>query len=213
MWEVEEDGTTPQHIEGVHRFLGWVWTLCLETAVKNAAVQPARQEAGLKADRELERATHRTIKTVTEGIEALRFNTAISALMSLLGEIEAHRRMHGATAGVRSSYLTLLRLLVPLAPYITEELWARTGKRAEAGSIHHAAWPRWDPALTREDEVEIAVQVNGKIRARITVDAQAEEAELRERALAAPDIQDIIEASAVERVIVVPGRLVNIVTG
>ncbi len=209
VWEVEDDVVTPQHIEGVRRFLRRVWSLCPQTAETRAEDQPTTGEAA----EELERATHRTIKAVTEEIEALRFNTAISALMSLLGEIEAHRRMRGNTAVVRSSYLTLLRLLAPLAPYITEELWARTGKRPEAGSLHHAAWPTWDPALTREDEVEIAVQVDGKIRARITVDARAKEAELQKSALEAPGIQDIIEGAAIQRVIVVPGRLVNIVTG
>ncbi|MGC9468637.1 MAG: leucine--tRNA ligase [Anaerolineae bacterium] len=204
VWEVEDDGTTPQHIEGVRRFVHRVWALSegRETAVVSEA----------DSEREIARVAHRAARAVTEQLEIMHFNTAISALMALVGELEQHRRAHGDTPAFITGRLTLLKLLAPFAPFVTEELWDRIGQRAKVGSIHHAAWPEWDPVLVRREEVEIAVQVDGKIRDRIAVDADAGETKIRELAIATPRVQEALDGMGVGRVIVVPGRLVNIVT-
>jgi leucyl-tRNA synthetase len=202
IWEVEPDGTKPQHIEGVRRFLSRIWALCEESA---GGVTLSLEEA---ADREITRAAHRTIKEVTEQFEGMRYNTAISALMRFLGELEQHRQRSGVTQGFAEALPILPALLAPLAPFITEALWGRLGR---VDSIHHARWPVWDPTMVRADKIELAVQVNGRTRDRITVEVDAEEAQVRELALAAPGVQRALADTPVQRVIVVPGRVVNIV--
>jgi leucyl-tRNA synthetase len=205
VWEVEEDGVTPQHIEGVRRFLHRVWRLFApDDAPTTASPDPA-------VDTEITRSMHQAIQEVTEQIEIMHFNKAISALMSFAGDLETHRRDHGETAGFVAARDVLLRLLAPFAPYVTEEIWERTGARAERGTIHAAAWPTWDPAWLQAPEVEIAVQVNGKVRDRITVATAAAEAAIRDRALSAPGAQRALNGRPIRRVIVVPDRLVNIV--
>ncbi len=205
VWEVEADGVTPQHIEGVRRFLRRVWSIC--SAVGSSGAPDAAAEAALA------RATHLTIQAVTAEIEGLRFNKAISALMAFSGDLDVHRRDHGTTPGFLRARLTLLKLLAPFAPFISEELWVRLGEAASGDSLHHAPWPRWNADLVSVQEVEIAVQVDGKVRDRFVVAADTPEDAVRKLALAAPGAQRALAGSAVQRVIVVPGRLVNLVTG
>jgi leucyl-tRNA synthetase len=202
VWEVEPDGVTPQHIEGVRRFLNRVWALCDPGRPDGAPDEEATPNP------DIVRATHQTIKEVTEQFGGMRYNTAISALMRFLGELEQHQKQAGATEGFVEARRVLLTLLAPLAPFITEALWQRLGM---AGSIHHAPWPLWDPALIRTDEVEIAVQINGRTRDHITVTVGAEEEQVREQALSAPGIQRALAGAAYRRIIIVPGRIINIV--
>jgi len=204
VWDVEVDGHTPQHIEGVRRFLHRVWRLC-EPAPVFGVTNGSR-------DGDLLRAVHRTAAAVTEQIETLRFNIAISELMTCVSQLEAHRKVCGDTEGFQAARTTVLKLLAPFAPFITEELWARSGLRDTAGSIHRAPWPVWDPAAIREAQVEIAVLIDNRVRDHITVAAEAPAEEVRRAALDTAAAETALSAGAVRRVVVVPGRLVNIVT-
>jgi leucyl-tRNA synthetase len=177
-------------IAGVRRFLDGVWRLVREH-------DPAVQMSDA-----LRRATHRAIKKVGEDLEHLHYNTAIAALMTLLNEI---RRLGPAD---RWGIETLLILLAPLAPHICEELWEALGHTT---SIFAPRWPSFDPALIVEDTIEIAVQVNGKVRGRIAVARDAGEADVLAAALADATVKAHIDGRQIRRRVVVPGRLVNLV--
>ncbi len=203
VWETEDDGTTPQHIEGVRRFLQRVWRIGNgELRITNGELRMGNGKSQIVG------AMHRTIREVTEEVEGLRFNKAISALMTFTNGLEAYRRDCGDTSDFVTARATLLKLLAPFAPFIAEELWQRTGGH---GSVHHQNWPAFDAALAQAQTVEIAVQVNGKVRARISIDADADEEVAREAALTTPVIQQVLAEHPARRVIVAPGRLVNIV--
>jgi leucyl-tRNA synthetase len=178
-------------IDGTSRFLHSVWRL--------AHAKPAPGEA----DADLEREIHRTIRKVGEDLEAYRFNTAVAALMKLANALS---KASGPTReeGIR----TLVLLLAPFAPFITEELWARRGG---AYSVHQQPWPAYDPELAKADEVTLVVQVDGKVRDRLTVPAGLSEAEARSAALASEKVGHAIGGRPVAKVVVVPDRLVNIV--
>jgi len=179
-------------IDGVWRFLNAVWRLALSPAVPG------------EPDHELERAIHPAVKKVGEDLEGYRFNTAVAELMKLEHRLSASA---GPTrdAGIR----TLLLLLAPFAPYVTEELWARRGG---AYSVHTQAWPTYDPALAKADEVTLVVQVDGRVRDRLTVPAGLSESDAREAALASPKVGERLAGRRIDRVIVVPDRLVSVVT-
>jgi leucyl-tRNA synthetase len=194
----------PSGIEGAVRFLQRVWRAV-------AAAVAARGEgtaAAAEAER-LRRAVHRAVRRVTEDIERFGFNTAIAALMTLVGEIH-----DGLQAGVRGPALeeavrTLVLLLAPFAPHLAEECWEVLGG---TGSVHEQAWPAYDPALVAEETVTIAVQVDGRLRDRVEVPAAASEDEQREAALRSPKVAAALGGAAPRRVVVVPGKLVNVVT-
>ncbi|MEM1483934.1 leucine--tRNA ligase [Oscillospiraceae bacterium PP1C4] len=150
----------------------------------------------------MESCFHKTIKKVSEDIEVLKFNTAIAAMMALLNEICDHGSINHA------EMKTLLLLLNPFAPHLTEEMWeeAKFG-----GMITDQKWPVYDPAKCKDERVEIAVQISGKIKARIMVDADSTDAQLLEAAKAQPEIQAAIAGKTIIKEIVVQGKLVNIV--
>ncbi len=177
-------------IAGVRRFLEGVWRI-----VRDAALEGSAAEA-------LRRATHRGIKKVTEDTEALRYNTAIAALMTLTNEI----RRHGPAD--RWAAETLVVLLAPFAPHVCEELWEGLG---HARSVFEARWPEYDPAALLEDTVEIAVQVNGKVRGRVVVARSASEEEVLSAALGESGVQSHIAGKPLRRKVVVPGKLVSLV--
>ena len=201
VWEVETDGHTPQHIEGVRRFLHRVWRLYEPDG--RPGPTDVSGDAGLLRD------VQRTAAAVTEQIEALHFNIAISDLMTCVSQLEVHRKECGDTVGFQAARTTVLKLLAPFAPFTTEELWMRSGH----GSIHRAPWPVWDPAAIQEAQVEMAVLIDNRVRDHITVAADAPEEQVRRAALGTPAAKAALSGGAVRRVIVVPGRLVNIVTG
>src|SRR5204862_41992 len=134
-------------VEGITRFLDRVWRLVIDeagtlsSAVVDAGTEPATA-----------RAMHQTVRKVTEDIEALKFNTAVSQMMVFVNELTRLERRP------RAAVETLVLLMAPFAPHLAEELWRRLG---HAGSLAHAPWPAWDPALCIEDTVTLAVQVNG----------------------------------------------------
>lgn len=177
-------------IVGVRRFLERVWALheqlATETKTGGQAVTPL---------------LHKTIKKVTEDIESLRFNTAIAAMMIFANEAKEN----GITADQFGTFVTIL---APFAPHIAEELWQKLG---HTDSIFKQSWPTYDESLLAEDEVTIAVQVNGKVRNTITLAAAADEATAKEAALASEQVQKWIGGKKVVKCIYVPGKIVNIV--
>ena len=184
-------------IGGVVRFLDRVWLLVQRHAAptinRGATTQlPAR------------RMLHQTIKRVTEDIAAFKYNTVIAALMVYLNFLETREDI------AREEVQTLLILLAPLAPYLTEELWEQLGNTR---SIHLATWPMYDPEALRSETITLLVQVNGRLRDRIEVAHDAPEDEIEQQALASEKVQRFVAGHEVHRIIYVPGRLVNVVTG
>ena len=203
-------------IEGVDRFLNRVWRL------REIIAEGCRLKAEGNA-KELERKKHETIKRVTEDIEALRLNTAISAMMEFVNAMFAVLEAASTSSGpsdvqppaasrqppaIRQAFETLVLLLSPFAPHLCEELWERLGHR---DSLAYAPWPAFDPAALHEAEVLLVVQVNGKVRARITVPAAAGEEQVKAAALEDEQVKKFVNGQPVKQVIVVPRRLVNIV--
>ncbi|NLH71627.1 MAG: leucine--tRNA ligase [Verrucomicrobia bacterium] len=213
-------------VEGVYRFLGRVWRLFIDPESEKdfeqkCAVEPDRAAAFLDdlrlsenirdvtPTRDQLKALHTCIRKVTEDIEAMRFNTAISALMIFLNEASAWE------VKPLSVMRVFLQLLAPFAPHIAEELWAKLGElnRGEQPSLSYTPWPKFDPALLVEDTVELPVQVNGRVRDRIVVPTNASESEVHEAALRAPKIAPFLSGKTVKKVVVVRGRLVSIAVG
>jgi leucyl-tRNA synthetase len=161
-------------------------------------------ETSAQAPPALQRALHRAIAKVGDDFENLRYNTAIAALMTLLNDI---RRLGSPD---RDTVEKLIVLLAPLAPHFAEEVWEGLG---HSTSVFEAQWPAYDPAMLVEDTVEIAVQVNGKVRGRAVVARDAGEADLLNAALADEGVQAAIAGKEIRRKVVVPGRLVNLVIG
>jgi leucyl-tRNA synthetase len=179
-------------VVGTRRFLEKVWKLGQKTVNKKQGTE----------NRNITSLLHQTIKKVTDDIEEFKFNTAVSALMILVNALEKE-----PVIPVRQ-YALLLLLLSPFAPHIAEELWAGLGERK---SIFLATWPKWDRKKIVEDMVTIVVQVNGKVRDRLTMAAGAAESALREAALASVKVQVFTVGKEIRKTIVVPGKLVNIV--
>jgi leucyl-tRNA synthetase len=194
--------------EGMARWVQRVWRTV------HAALAPpagASGEPGWPEDPELVRLAHRTTAGVTDDLERFRFNTAISKLMVLSnGLADAVRAGRGSAAERRDAAERLVLLLAPLAPFVTEELWRVLGN---TGSVHLAAWPGFDADLVRSQRVTCVVQVDGKVRDRIEVAPDAAEADLRELALASERVRAALGDRPVARVVVVPPKLVNLVTG
>ena len=179
-----------QSIKGCKRFLDRVWGLA-DQILPGEGCRP-----------ELESAIHRTIKKVGEDIEVLKHNTAIAALMSLVIDFYA------AGGVTRDEFATLLTLLNPFAPHITEELWQRCGFE---GQIAHAAWPVYDEAKCVESTVEVLVQLNGKPKARLNLAAGLDAAATLAAVKAAPEVAALLEGKTLVKEIAVPGKLVNLV--
>lgn len=190
-------------INGVHRWLNRAW---------NAITGPTATASlpDTAATRALRRRTHQTIAAVTDQLATFRFNTMISSLMEMTNHITRLRESGEPVdaAAWREACESMALLMAPATPHIAEELWSRLGNPY---SIHNQRWPEHDASLAAADEVEIAVQVNGKLRARVTLPADAAEADATERALADPAVAAAIAAHPIIRVIYVPNRLVNIV--
>jgi leucyl-tRNA synthetase len=197
-------------IEGVHRWLARVW----HVAASNDAVAPPAADETLgtpdELRRALRRATHRTIDSVTEDYEAMRFNTAVAHLMGLTNAlVRARESGLAGTDAFDEGIRTLLLLLAPIAPYVSEELWARRGG---SYSVHRQSWPASDPVLAALDTIELPVQVDGKLRDRLIVPRDTSPERIEELALASERVQAYLAGRAPQRIIQVPGKLVNVVT-
>jgi leucyl-tRNA synthetase len=188
-------------VEGQFRFLGRVFRFVTRNADGGNA------EPGTEADKKARRKLHQTIRKVTDDFNnRWHFNTSIAALMELTNELYAcESGMSGAARREVSEGLTLL--LAPFAPYAAQELWSELG---HAGPVFREPWPEFNASLAYEDEIEIPVQVSGKLRGRVTVPVGIAQAELEQRAMEA--VAQQIAGKAVAKIIVVPGKLVNIVT-
>jgi len=184
-------------VEGVYRFLGKVWRLFIDKDDKLHAsiVERAPHAAELKT-------LHKTIKKVTEDLEALRFNTSISALMIFMNEI-AQAEDHA-----REVVEKFLLLLAPLAPHVAEELWQRLG---HGKTLAYEPWPEYDEKYLVEDQAELAILVGGKVRAKMVVSRNQSEDAIKQLALEHPRVQEMLAGKVVKKVIVVPGRTVNLV--
>ncbi|HUW95586.1 MAG TPA: leucine--tRNA ligase, partial [Anaerolineae bacterium] len=189
-----------QGVEGSFRFLKRIWRLKMEEATVG---KPSEE-----AERALRRKTHQTIRKVTEDIERFHFNTAVSACMELCNALVAHKDKHGAGPALSEGIQTLLLLLAPIAPHITEELWRKLGN---GDSIHRQSWPGWDEELAAEEVFTLIVQINGKVRDKVEVPVTIGEEEAIELALSREHIQRRLEGKDVKKTIYVPGRLVNVV--
>jgi leucyl-tRNA synthetase len=208
---------TEEGITGASRFLGRVWRWAMGAF---PSYEPRwRDFAGGATDTEgvkkIRRKLHQTIRKVGEDIEGFRFNTAIAALMELVNDlyvscpIAPSPRRPVAPSVLSEALETLTLLLAPFAPHMADELWERMGK---AGSTYHAAWPAFDPAVAAEEEITLVVQVNGRVRDRLTVPADASDDLLKQQALASTRVTETLAGRTIRNVVVVPGKLVNIVT-
>ena len=225
-----------QGIEGVFRYLNRVWRFFTSNVGSyDANWREALRGADLsKPERDLRRKTHQTIHRVTSDIERFHFNTAVSALMELVNEMvdfqtaEPHPRPlpeaerggaptsrggKGAGGLGRSTVLSeamenLALLLGPFAPHMADELWERLGKK---GATYEQAWPQYDPAIAKAEEVTVVLQINGKVRDRIQVPVDTDRAELERLALESDRMKAFLDNKPIKKAIVVPGKLVNLV--
>jgi len=201
-------------ISGISRWLNRLWKLALGE-YKQKTATPVRERTGSekvdvdKTERELLRVAHQTIRKVTVDLERLKFNTMIATLMEFTNYL-AKAGEEGAVSGSlwQQSRDTLLLLLAPTAPHLTEELWQQTGHDY---SIHNQSWPQWDKELAEDEEITLVVQVNGKLRDRITVPASITEAEAKQMAGQSERVATYLGDKEVIDIIYVAGRLVNLV--
>jgi leucyl-tRNA synthetase len=200
-------------IEGPHRFLMRIWRL-VDRHAGTLAKEPRRPRPKdlPPAARDLRRKVHQTIDKVTRDVEErIQLNTAVAALMELVNEV--YRREADVSVGegrfaLREALETVVLLLNPFTPHVSEEMWARLGH--EKGLVQ-ATWPALDAEAAREDSVELAVQVNGKVRGHILVPREAPEEAIREKALAEPRVAEHVQGKNMVKLVVVPGRLVSVV--
>ena len=193
-------------VEGCFRFLNRLWRLFQEAQPR--AQGESRREGPTPQEVAFRRQTHRAIKKVTEDIERFHFNTAIAAVMEWINYLYDALKEEISPELWREALETLCLLLHPFVPHITEELWEALGR--EPGLIDHP-WPRYDPEAVRAAEILIIVQVNGKVRDRITVPADADEEEIKQRALETQGVKRHTQGKEIRRVIYVSKRLVNVV--
>jgi len=179
-------------IHGITRFLRRVWDFA------------DRVKFSKRNDESVERNIHKTVKKVTGDIENLGYNTAISALMILMNELEKN-----SLVVTKEQFKTFLKLLAPFAPHITEELWSSLGGK---GFIHQEKWPGYDRDLLKENTFELLIQVDGKLRAKIMVSAGITENKAKELVFTNPTVMRYISNKGIKKIIFVPNRLINIVT-
>jgi leucyl-tRNA synthetase len=225
---------TDAGLEGSFRFLARVWRLVdrvADTIGGEGIPSPDTQELD-QAERALRRKTHDTIRRVTQDLDPrVHLNTAVSGLMELVNELYAfcgrpecgllaREADDGASVGVVERTATievvkeavdaLVRMISPFAPHMAEELWERLGHSTD---ITAAGWPAFEETVARADQIVVPVQVNGKVRGRVTVPADISEDKLREAALAEPQVAKYLGGKTIKKVVVINGRMVSVVTG
>jgi leucyl-tRNA synthetase len=192
-----------ENLEGIWRFLNRFWSLVNDTWTEH----PATVET--KESQVIERLRHKTIKRITEDLSSFRFNTALAAMMEYNNTLIKQQRSDVARSTAYHQALeTMIQLLAPFAPHITEELWHLTG---HTDSVHSTVWPAFDEAMTQDITFTLVIQVNGKVRERIEVSSAISEAEVRELAVNNDKVATFIGENTIQKMIYIPGRLVNIV--
>lgn len=193
---------SPEALGGVYRFLNRIWTLAQEV--------DANAKAGSADTTAMQRATHKTVKKVTEDMHVMGYNTSIAAIMELVNELYKLRAdIPIAEAGDawREAIKTIAKLIAPFAPHLAEELWQQFGGE---GLVHEGGWPQYDEKLLAKDSMVIVVQVNGKVRARLEMPTDAIQQDIEQAALADSHVKQYVSGSP-KKVIYIPGKLLNIV--
>jgi leucyl-tRNA synthetase len=194
-------------VEGAHRYLKRVWAF----GVKLRALPAEAGEAG-EAARKLRREVHQTLQQIDFDYQRMQYNTVVSGAMKLLNALEAaDPAQPGMPAALREGFGILLRVLYPATPHIAHVLWVELGYSREHGELLDAPWPRVDSAALVQDSVDLVLQINGKLRGTIQVPAGADHATIEAAALAAPEFARFSAGRTAKKIIVVPGRLVNVV--
>ena len=207
---------------GVHKWIGRVWRAVNQVAETTAEPgTPSSEDGGESEEGErLLRLVHRTVKSVTQDMDHFRYNVAIAKLMTLTNEL--HRSLEARAADperapstypdgvLREAAENLVLMLAPMAPHIAEELWRET--LGHDRSTLRESWPSWDEGLAREEEVVMVVQVDGRVRDRLTVSADISEERARELAMASQRVRRFLDGRSVADVVVRAPRLVNLVT-
>jgi len=196
-------------VEGAHRFLKRVWGFGAKQAdaIKGGGADFAALNDEGKA---LRREVHLVLKQVSYDYERMQYNTVVSGAMKLLNALEGFKA-EGQSAAIREGFSVLLRVIYPACPHIAHALWTELGFAAELGELLDAPWPQVDESALVQDQVELMLQVNGKLRGAIKVAASADKAAIEAAALASPDFEKFAEGKAPKKVVIVPGRLVNVV--
>ncbi|KQY90451.1 leucine--tRNA ligase [Pelomonas sp. Root1444] len=196
-------------VEGAHRFLKRVWNFGTRNA--DAIKAGGSDYAALNGDgKALRREVHHVLKQVSYDYERMQYNTVVSGAMKLLNALEGFKA-EGQAAAIRDGFSVLLRVLYPATPHIAHQLWQDLGFAAELGDLLDAPWPTVDEAALVQDEIELMLQVNGKLRGAVKVPASADKAAIEAAALATEEFAKFSEGKAPKKVVIVPGRLVNIV--
>jgi leucyl-tRNA synthetase len=209
---------------GVQRFLRKLWTVCRDALTFTEGTAEARRfdrvnPSGLSAGQAtFRRSVHMALKQALHDYTRVQYNTVVSACMKMLNSIESHQseerkgNQNGESAALLFEAISiLLRTLYPIAPHATHALWVELGFAAKVGDLLDAPWPAVDEGALKQDEIELVVQVNGKLRGRITIPAAADEAAVRDIALADENVKKFIADKPVRKVIYVPGKLANLV--
>lgn len=195
-----------QGVEGSYRFLNRVWRI-----VNTISNMPHTANPLLKNEIDLRRELHRTIKKVTNDLDGkFNFNTAISAIMELVNALYHYKDDNDTINKELAQEVIshLITMLAPFTPHIAEEMWHETGHE---GSVHNAPWPVWEESALAVDEVEMAIQVNGKLRDKMTVSITSNAKDIEEKAMLLPRVKEFIEGKNIVKVIVIPNKIVNIV--
>ncbi len=187
-------------VEGVWRFLARAWRMVVDEKAEEVTLSPKVQDVEL--DQSAAKIVARTVAGVTDDLEAMRFNTAISKLMEFVNEFT------GRDPRPKVAMETFSLLLAPLAPHLAEELWEVLG---HPQTLAYEPWPSYDPALLVDDEVEIPIQINGKVRGRITVPSKATKEELEQIASTDEKVTALLEGKTIRKTVAIPGRMVNFV--
>ena len=201
-------------LSGISRWLNRLWKLVLEgysqkMTDKGVADATLVGPRGEEVNKELKRITHQTIRKETRDLENIHFNTMLAALMEFTNHLIKVKAEGVVAPSVWDESIdSLLLLLAPTVPHLAEELWQKTGHDY---SIHNNSWPKWDEELAKDEEVTLVVQVNGRLRDRITVPASINEVETRKLVLERPRVKTYTEGKEITKIIYVPGRLVNLV--
>jgi leucyl-tRNA synthetase len=187
-------------VEGVYRFLGRAWRMVVDDRAEAVDLDPRVQDVPLS--REQAKIVAKTVAAVTDDLEAMRCNTAISRLM------EFTNAFTGQDVRPKSAMDTFVLLLAPMAPHLAEELWEALG---HTETLAYAPWPSFDPALLKDDEIEVPIQINGKLRTRITVPADSDRNALEQLARADERVAALLSGQTIVKVVVIPGKLINFV--